>query len=57
MLLVTADFWSATVAVDVPDGLLIKAGSLIKVRMAVFTEVVDGLIVRQHEYLSNPEMG
>lgn len=49
--------WSAAVAVDRPDGLPIKAGSRIQVHMAVFTEVIDDLIVRQHEYLSNPEIG
>ena len=48
--------WSATVALDSPDGLPIKAGSRIHIRMAAFTEVVDGLIVRQHEYISNPEV-
>lgn len=48
--------WSATAAVDKPDGIPIKAGSRIQVHMAVFTEVVDGLIVRQHEYISNPEL-
>lgn len=48
--------WSATVAVDSPDGLPMKAGSRVQIRMAAFTEVVDGLIVRQHEYISNPEV-
>ena len=48
--------WSATVAEDNPeDGIPIKAGSRIQIRLAVITEVVDGLIVRQHEYISNPE--
>ena len=48
--------WSATVAVDDPDGISVKAGSRIQIRMAAFTEVIDGLIVRQHEYISNPEL-
>lgn len=48
--------WSATVAVDKPDGLPIKGGSRIQVHMALFTEVIDNLIVRQHEYISNPEL-
>ena len=48
--------WSATAAVDEPEGIPVKAGSRIQVRMAVFTEVIDGLIVRQHEYISNPEL-
>ena len=48
--------WSATVTEDSPDG-LVKAGSRVQIRVATFTEVVDGLIVRQHdEYLSNPEV-
>ena len=49
--------WSATVAEDNPeDGMPVKAGSRIQMRLAVITEVVDGLIVRQHEYVSNPEV-
>jgi ketosteroid isomerase-like protein len=48
--------WSATVAVDSPDDLPIKAGSRIQIRMAAITEVADGMIVRQHEYISNPEV-
>ena len=48
--------WSASVAVDAPDSIPVKAGSRIQIRMAVLTEVVDGLIVRQHEYISNPEL-
>jgi ketosteroid isomerase-like protein len=49
--------WSATVAEDNPeDGIPVKAGSRIQIRMAAITEVVDGLIVRQHEYISNPEI-
>ena len=48
--------WSAKVAADVPDGIPVKAGSLIQIRFAVITEVVDRLIVRQHEYISNPEV-
>jgi len=49
--------WSATVAEDNPeDGMPVKAGSRIQIRLAVITEVVDGLIVRQHEYISHPEV-
>jgi ketosteroid isomerase-like protein len=48
--------WSASVAVDAPDSNPVKAGSRIQIRLAVITEVVDGLIVRQHEYISNPEV-
>ena len=48
--------WSATVAVDAPDSIPVKAGSRIQIRMAAVTEVADGLIVRQHEYISNPEL-
>lgn len=48
--------WSATVAVDSPSGLPIKAGSRVQIRMATFTEVINGLIVRQHEYISNLEV-
>jgi ketosteroid isomerase-like protein len=48
--------WSASVAVDASDSIPVKAGSRIQILMAVFTEVVDGLIVRQHEYISSPEL-
>ena len=48
--------WSATVAEDAPEGFPIKAGSQIQAQVASFTEVVDGVIVRQREYISNPEV-
>lgn len=48
--------WSATVAVDAPDGISIKAGDRMRIRLAIIIEVLDNTIVRQHEYLSNPEV-
>ena len=53
-----AAIWSATFAVDMDrlDGSSVKVGDRLQIRMAVFTEVVDNMIVRQHEYISNPEV-
>ena len=50
--------WTGTFSASVGvDGLDAPKGSRIKIRMATVTEVRDGQIVRQHEYLAFPEVG
>lgn len=44
--------WSASIGVD---GLPIPKGTQIRVHMAAFTEIKDGLIIRHREYLTAPE--
>lgn len=47
-----ADFMATVGA----DGLDMPIGSRFRLRMAVFTEVQNGLIVRQYEHLASPEV-